>query len=355
MRLEYRTDDIKRAIPIADVLSHYAGINVSSNNRQIRCPNPTHDDKKPSATVYQKTNTCRCWSQCNCTMDVFDIASMYTGIDSKTQFPELCERICQDFGLDRYSYSNLAEVERANQYARENRFLDVFPITPADMECIGLHNPDGKERYTVTVDQWMREYHDEPVEGEKGQETFTVDRFEALKMGITQPYIDEVERGVECKYPETAYKRPPSLQELWKEDKELVEEMILNKCMERLEAYNEKLFEMKALCDVYRKENTVEDIQKASRLREGLIKYLAQGYDKDKILNPEQKKMVAFLDHYEHAKETIAILDELIQETQEVANKVKHHQAEREKAERKERFRSGFKKAKNNTDDFGNR
>lgn len=151
--IKYDTKAINRDIPIERVLETYLGIHVNGR-KPIHCPKPEHVDRKPSATVYHNTNTCRCFS-CNTSFSPIDIAQINM---PNMPFLELMEKICNDFGLDPYRYSNLAEIEdkMQNSKSSEKKFYEHFPLEDDELDVIGLQTKPTKAGIEMTVEQYER-------------------------------------------------------------------------------------------------------------------------------------------------------------------------------------------------------
>ncbi|WP_144704952.1 CHC2 zinc finger domain-containing protein [Fictibacillus phosphorivorans] len=91
---------IKHEVSIKDVLTRYFQLNISHsklnrNKFNIRCP--FHDDRSPSFTVYNVTNTFRCWAGCNQAKrgDVIDLVRMLLNINTS----EAIRTLAIDFSL----------------------------------------------------------------------------------------------------------------------------------------------------------------------------------------------------------------------------------------------------------------
>lgn len=125
MSVTYYAKKINADVPISDVLSTYANIHTHSQN-SIKCPSIYHEDRHPSAKIYNRDNSCHCFS-CNKSFSVIDIVMEHTGLP----YPEACERIIQDFGLSRSIYTDEAERKKTEI---------AFPLTSDELELIGIVN-----------------------------------------------------------------------------------------------------------------------------------------------------------------------------------------------------------------------
>lgn len=192
---KYDLDYIKDNITIEDALAKYAGESVRRNGT-VHCPAPNHTDKNPSASVSKDHKSCHCFS-CNSSFDVVDLAKINYG--SETSFSDLCHKVVDDFGLDIYRCSDLAEREAAKNAPKTKKpeFKEFFPLKSEELREIGLEGYNGKT--LDTEDMYGKEVAAE---------------------GYQCPPI-----------------RFPSLQQLWEEDKASVEEMLLAHIGEQLGAY----------------------------------------------------------------------------------------------------------------------
>ena len=86
----WRIHRIKATVPIFEVLEKL-GIPVEvRGTHQIHCPNPHHDDRRPSARVYAEDNRVHCFT-CGKSWDVLDLVELHVhvpGIDGAVQWIE---------------------------------------------------------------------------------------------------------------------------------------------------------------------------------------------------------------------------------------------------------------------------
>lgn len=220
--LRYNSADINKDVPIESAIAKYVGYTVQRNNT-IRCPNPEHPDSHPSAHIYHDKNKCRCYS-CNESFSPIDIAMKNCNLS----FPEACEQLIQDFGLDKRVYTNINEIEAITQAHMENRFYDSWYLNDDEIKNIGLEPNTNKSTVKVDANKYF-----EAVYGEKSLEkfegkTFNVSLDTAVEYGLASPEL-----------PKTLAQIPSSMQMMWSqgnfEDKIAMEDMILGKCDEAIE------------------------------------------------------------------------------------------------------------------------
>lgn len=171
----YHSQDIKAAVPIADVLAMYGMRNDA--NRMIPCPDINHSDTHPSAKIYPQSNTCHCFA-CNANLNPIDIVMQQEGVN----FPQACEILIDRFGLDVEWYADRVSDKPGNEKK------EVFPVSPRELKLLGL---------AMTVD-------------------------------LKEPYMDK-QGHMQLKH------TPYSMTALWKEDPEGFEYMIAGKVQEVME------------------------------------------------------------------------------------------------------------------------
>lgn len=172
----YHTDCFNREIDIRDVMAEFGYDNRTGRN--ISCPSPEHLDKTPSARIYTDTNTCHCFS-CNRNFNPINIVEENLGCDWKDACDYLIDTFnCTDFYED--SWKESRDIHR-----------EYFPLSKTDLELLGLSSRSKPLPVRYSHD----EYKDYPVILEKT--TF-------------------------------------SLRDLWKEDRNCFNAMILSKSFEAL-------------------------------------------------------------------------------------------------------------------------
>lgn len=136
--LKYDAKAINRDIPIREALMTIAGITEDGRGKQIRCPSRSHEDKKPSAFIYDKNgqNHCFCFS-CQKKFTPIDLALEY----GARTFPEACEMLVRQWGLPLSQYSNYDEVVAAqNSKVDGTNIHEVFPLNREDCQKLGIES-----------------------------------------------------------------------------------------------------------------------------------------------------------------------------------------------------------------------
>ena len=328
-KLMYDTSKMNRDISIVQAIAMYTGIDASRKNRNIPCPSPAHEDKNPSARVYEKQNSCTCFA-CKRTLSPISLAKE---VFPELPFRELCGKMLRDFNLSPYDYSNLGEIEHIENANKRNKFYDYFPVTESELKFIGLKNSTTiYETYPVSAtDYYMKLYNEipenTPTHDEKGNPyIFDCTRKEMIELGFFSGDLKEPEKPMKF----------PTLQELWREDKQGIERMIMEKCYERIENIVEVLTVEKEKVDEYKRTHTTNDIKEADKLREGYKKGLLGSVDIK--ITPAQKKKIDDLDDFEFNKDFIALLEKDADRVDEILTKVFNHTKQRELALKKERW-----------------
>lgn len=330
--LNYDTKSINQDVPIEDVIAAYAGEHVgNTRGKNIRCPSPNHNDKKPSAHIYHDRNICKCFS-CGGNFTPINLAKEYF---PDLPFPELCRKVIDDFHLNPYMYSNLGEVEAAQSAHNKNKFFDVFPLDYNELDFIGLHGATQAESevtYAVSSLDYFNHFYGEiprcaydEVFGANGEIlTMNITAGEAADMGL----IERAEKH--------EYRKNPSIRDLWASDKKGVEQMMLGKCHDKLDELHEQLFEKKDAVENYRARHTSDDTRKAEKLRSAYIGFIMEG--RTVQLKPEQEKSINEFCEFESNKSIIGILQKEIKQANAIASKITEHQKERNKALKEHRY-----------------
>lgn len=320
--LTYDTRRMNEDIPIRDVIAMYAGSVPSEKGKNIRCPSPNHKDKKPSAHIYG--NNCKCFS-CGGNFSPISLAKEYF---PELSFPDLCRKLLDDFGRDVYQYSNLSEIEAIKDARASHKFYDYFPVTEDELNSIGLHNPNGNEEhfYSVKATDYYLFYNGEIPKGvqthdENGAELLMeLTCGEARDMGI--PTMSDAEH----EYIESS----PTIQQIWKDDKDGIEAMIVGKCFETMTAISQHIESTKTEIESYRNTHTTNQIKEADKLRSGYVKILSSGGSVR--LSDVQKGKIEDLYAFERNKELLPVLNSRLSYTESILNKVTEHREEREQA-----------------------
>lgn len=337
-KLRFDTERMKQDISIQDALQTMLGVTVSRNG-MIHCIDQNHNDAHASCSC--KNGICHCFS-CGGTWDVFGVAEL---VHPEMNFPERCQYLCDTFGLNQYSYSNLGEVEAALQAKSEKRFHDYLPVMGDDLDFIGLHDPEhGRTEitYSVRAEDYFNFFYGEiPPNVEvydKDGKPFLMDisRREAAEMGLVEALEDEKGKEVEHEY-----LKMPRIINLWKDDKEGTEAMILGKAQDKMENLTERISDLTVAIDYYRQTHTVEQIKLADKIRSNYINAVSQG--RNVILSFSQKDSIEMLRLYEGWKDLRNELTQDLARAEGIYNKVISHQQEREQAQKLERQKNSWK------------
>lgn len=247
--LRYNANEIKNRIPFSQAFENYTGMQYTTS-RNIKCFNANghkNGDKTPSMHCYE-TN-CRCFT-CGKSWDIFGLAAEFKGLDVKTEFGKICEEICNDFGIDRYAVSNLAEREAAIQQQfgekkqEKQEYREYFPFSDKELEMIGLHQSNGRRevKYTIPAEEYYCHFNrcapeDLPqriknrLTDENGKPVMIeATHAEMVDMGyFPDSYTQgEVRNGHD-------YLPKYTVKDLWEDNKEAAENMIIGKCSEMTE------------------------------------------------------------------------------------------------------------------------
>lgn len=337
-QLRFDTERMKQDISIQDALQTMLGVNVPRNG-MIHCIDQNHNDTHASCSC--KNGICHCFS-CGGTWDVFGVAEL---VHPEMNFPERCQYLCDTFGLNQYIYSNLGDVEAAMQAKTEKRFHDYLPVMGDDLDFIGLHDPEhGRVEITYAVtakDYFMHYYGEIPPNAEIYDKDgklalMDISRREASEMGMIQYLTDENGKEVEHEYIKS-----PRIVDLWKEDKESTEAMILGKAKDKIEIINSQISDLTVAIDYYRDTHTVEQIKLADKIRSSYINAAMQG--RTIILSPAQKDGVEMLRLYEGWKDLRNELTQDLARAEAICDRITNHQKEREQAQKLEQQKNKWK------------
>ncbi len=394
--LRYDTKALNADVPIREAMKMYAGI-AAEGNKMVHCPSPNHTDKKPSAKIYDNTNGCKCFS-CQKFFTPIELVKEY---NPNLSFPEICQKLIEDFGLNPYHYSNLAEIEAFEQAQREHRFIDYFPLAQSELDFIGVINPSKTEElFSISFEEFAREidYCETREEVKEAVSFYKCLYAEALKkpeMHGKAKYLDcfICEDKVELCYGKAAeiglvpemkdgkgnairhnYLHLPSIQEVWQNDRESVEEMLISYAentadmyLNHIAALNQVVKEWESKPESYHKE--AELLRKAvitgtmNKIRSGEIstvktdehELVIRTQNEANTLNittsysegcfsglfnlkPEQQEKIDGLYKYETCKfSEIDIMRERYEIASGIAEKITEHQKEREQALKKEK------------------
>lgn len=290
--LRYNADALNEDVPIRDAIERYAGIDTSVKG-SIHCPSPAHVDKKPSAYIYDRhpKNNCYCFS---CNKNFTPISLVMENTNSS--FPEACQILIRDFGLSMSRYSNIDEVERARAKeqgaAERDEFYEVFPLDNDDCRVIGI-----------------------------------VDAFSQVIPN--QNYEDEMKliSGGSVK---KSFARP-SLSQLWENDKECIEEMLVGICDERLGKVEQLAFaEKQNFFDIYSLHTPME-WQEAEKLQDAKQKYNIGLFGNIKM-TAKQRHYIDDMFELQQTAERVAEYEDLHIEISKIKDKILSQANERKKA-----------------------
>lgn len=174
--LRYNMDDIEKAVSFQECFEKYTGLQFREK-KNVRCISPEHSDKKPSMTIYH--NNCYC-NSCHASFDRIGLVALDRGLDAsdRSNFPKLCEALCEDFGIDPHTVSNLSEREAAIErefgdgVKNRDNYTEYFPLTTSELDMIGLHNSNGTQEMFFPVsaeDYYINAYFDKADMKEYGK------------------------------------------------------------------------------------------------------------------------------------------------------------------------------------------
>ena len=159
LKLSAVKEEVKARLSCFDVL----GIEPRTK-RQIRCPSPSHDDKRPSAVVWRDGWTC---SGCGEGGDVLSLVATVEGLDAKRDFRAVLESAANRVGIhldgvtekdraewQRRQIANAAEIAKdaAKNAARQATALELRSNVMARLWGIV-----GKsDTYSDAVSGWLR-------------------------------------------------------------------------------------------------------------------------------------------------------------------------------------------------------
>lgn len=319
-QLRFDTKRINEDVPIREVITKYTGVTVPNTNKRTKCPSVNHNDNHPSAAIYG--NMCKCFS-CGGNFTPLTLAKeQYPDLS----FPEVCERLLDDFGLDVYSYSNKAEVEEARRARRENGFHDFFPLSNEELTFIGLSNPKVNEErvYTVEASEYFAFLYGEipstaavyDVNGKEKQ--FKISERQAIQMEIAPENVKDL-----CNF------KFPTLQQLWKEDKDHVEELLIGKCYETIDDIEGEIEATKQAIEQYLANHSKAEIREAEKMRDGYINILSGGGNV-RLTDAQRIKIGEFADFKDKRDYKLSFLNEDREYAETILGKVLEHQKQRE-------------------------
>lgn len=130
-----RQEAIFEAKHCLELYLNQKGINTS---KQFHCLHPAHTDKKPSMGLLKDKTACGCLS-CGAHMDIFDLVGIDYGL---TTFNEQLQQICELFNID-FDVSQKTK----KKFNPKNK---IIPISDKELELIGLRwKSSSKNGYMV--------------------------------------------------------------------------------------------------------------------------------------------------------------------------------------------------------------
>lgn len=319
----FDTKKMKDTIKAEDAVRCLLGIDVP-NNGLIHCINPAHTDKHRSCSC--KGDICHCFA-CNETWDIFDIAKIAYPTNN---FIELCKYICDRFGLDVYSYSNLREVEET-----KDDILEQLPISDSDFRLIGLNDSRGMSKAVFLVSE--KDYNKGIYGFDFGDDNKLVEATyrEMVKMGMIEPRYDKNKKPILEDYIKT-----PTFFEMWKEDKDSLEEMIIDKAVERAIEKTDEYVTLNNTIEAYKvsmlgEDYTFQDVENAEKLYTNYIKASKEG--RTIPLTVAQKNKVEFYGCIKILEDELSALRDEIIRIMEIKDKVIALKEQREARDKKKK------------------
>lgn len=320
-RLRFNTRQINKDVPIREVIAKYTGVPVTQSNKNIKCPSVRHNDNNPSAHIYG--NNCKCFA-CGGNFSPLTLA--------KEQYPELsfadvCERLLDDFNLDVYNYSNKAEIDAAKCAKKENRFYECFPLTEEELDFIGLQNPktDVQRVYPVKITEYFAFFFgdipsDIEVYDENGKEKLIeLTESEAIQMEIVPENVKALEGDFTS----------PTIQQLWKQDKNGIEEMIIDKCYETIEDIEIETEAVEQAVEQYQTNHSKAEIKEAEKIRDRYLKIVDSGGNV-RLSDEQKNKIEGFLVFEQRKNVDLPSLNKDREYAEEILAKVLEQQKQRE-------------------------
>lgn len=238
----YNVKAINSLIPIKDMIEYLGCSTNKANNGNISCPSINHDDKKPSAHIYEQSNVCKCFS-CNKSFTPLSLYREHKGLEDRMDYPTACAEVIEIFNLpkdmviDNYM-DTLEDVSPKNK----------FPLMREELELIGLRPVPNSVKQQINVN--IKE-HEEFYPNPNYVYTDEFIRKNELKKQFGGKYEEEGKTVVEQEeFP--VYKKREfvqngslkktndnivfSMENLFKEDKEAFSYLIFSKATETYEA-----------------------------------------------------------------------------------------------------------------------
>ena len=321
-QLQYYSKKLCDDVPIRDIIAHYRPDITIREKGNICCP--VHKDKTPSAKINEKRNTIKCFG-CGFCGDSIDLVSALYNLP----FREACDKIMQDFGLDKHNYTNLREIEKIKGSTKG--YIDYFPLSQEDISAIGLYDREKIEKtYDVDAQKYYEWYYgkDIPANAEiynddGSRKKISLSHAEAVDIGLIEP---EKVRENGLPVDKVYYDNTLSLQDLWLDDKYGTERMILGKAYEFIDNISFKEAKCKECLSSWNKSTPV--------YKKNAERFFMAYINNDK-LNEYQLNMAIEYARAVEYKDSISTCRYMRARALQTIDKLKQHQRERAKAERK--------------------
>lgn len=119
----------------------------SGDNLKVLCPFEDHNDHNPSFSFNCRTGLCQCFG-CKFEGDIFSFFAKLRGLNVKTDFPEILNRIASDFGIEKSQNKKVQrKLVETYDYTDENGKL-LFQVCRYDPKDFKQRRPDGKGRWS---------------------------------------------------------------------------------------------------------------------------------------------------------------------------------------------------------------
>lgn len=329
IKFKFDTDALKENISIKDVIRQYTDVNPDIKGN-IRCPAPSHDDKNASAHIYG--NKVKCFSQCDC---CYDVISLTEACYPDLSFRDVCRKLIDDFNLDIYRYSNLAEVEKERQSRYTGKFHDHFPIDDKEIEEIGLDNSKKVEQKFkfYLEDYLMAECGEIPYKYEGklhnpdgSKKLVELSHGEAVHCGLMESLQND-ENGL----PErNIYIQTETLQDWWKNDKKTVEQFLIDHAKDRIDEIEISIEEV---------ENELSDWKSKSKTYKENAKMYYSFLYSSKPLFPAQEQIALEYKEAQSLEQELGGLKTDRMRLSQIINKIQTHQKARERYEKRQRMK----------------
>lgn len=136
----YDIEMLRHAVPITDVMTEL-GLDTSLK-RNVICPSREHQDKRPSAKIYERNNICFCFA-CNKRMNPIDIITETLNVN----FREACDWLIEHFPTNCAGfYQELTETDKDSE---------KYPLTGNDIKL--LHLSTSTEGGISLYDLWKED------------------------------------------------------------------------------------------------------------------------------------------------------------------------------------------------------